>query len=96
MLDTTRDSTMGMLSIPDWTADVPFTPWNQSGRAYSMEIMAPARQDVYMAPKATLRCLIIRGGIVASSFRQIWTPVKDSSSMPARTKRAIMRALFQV
>lgn len=87
---------MGMLSIPDWTADVPFTPWNQRGRAYSMEIMAPARQDVYMAPKAMLRCFIILGGMVASSFRQIWTAVKDSSRIPARTKRAIMRALFHL
>ena len=49
---------------------------------------------VDQSPAATLRCLTMRGGIVAVLGSKIWAMTKAMSSGPVSVERAIMRPLL--
>lgn len=48
-------------------------------------------QMVAQQPAAMLRCLKMRGGIVAVLGRRIWMAAKATSKMPARVNSAMIR-----
>ena len=57
--------------------------------------MPAPTQVEYRRPAAMLRFLTIRGGTVAFSCFNIWTPMKAIIRTPNRTRRATIRQLFQ-
>lgn len=57
IVPTTSASTMGIVSMPDFTVVIPRTPWNHSGRVCSMEISPPPTHMAKMIPLTIMRWL---------------------------------------